>query len=257
MTAGAHIAVLAKAPIAGLAKTRLIPALGAAGAARLQRALTLRALHTAQHAALGAVTLWCAPDTQHRFFRALQRGTGVALRAQPGGDLGARMHAAFVAHTAPEASSDADSDADSDVDSDANGAARDAAHDAAHIAKNSPADSAANRAMNTAEARPPLLLIGTDCPALTGEHLHAAALALHDGADAVTLPAEDGGYVLVGLRAPQPALFEGMRWSTEHVMADTRQRARAAGLRLHEGPTLWDVDRPEDLARLRGLRWQV
>jgi len=245
MIAGAHIAVLAKAPIAGLAKTRLIPALGAAGAARLQRALTLRALRTAQDAALGAVTLWCAPDMQHRFFRALQRGTVVALRPQPGGDLGARMHAAFVAHTAPDTESDADSDANDD------------ANDATNEAANSAADSAKNSAKNTAEARAPLLLIGTDCPALTGAHLHAAAQALHEGADAVTLPAEDGGYVLVGLRAPQPALFEGMHWSTEHVMADTRERARAAGLRLHEGPTLWDVDRPEDLARLQGLGWPV
>src|SRR5207302_7282341 len=69
------IAVLAKAPIPGLAKTRLIPALGAPGAARLQRQLTRAAVRTALDAELGSVTVWCAPQARHRFFRALQRTT--------------------------------------------------------------------------------------------------------------------------------------------------------------------------------------
>ena len=63
-----QVAVLAKAPIAGLAKTRLIPALGPQGAARLQRQFTYNAVRVAQAAALGSVTLWCAPNAQHRFF---------------------------------------------------------------------------------------------------------------------------------------------------------------------------------------------
>jgi hypothetical protein len=79
-------------------------------------------------------------------------------------------------------------------------------------------------------------------------------MALIDGADAVFQPAEDGGYVLVGLRQPQPALFHGMSWSTDQVMAETRARARETGLRVHELDTLWDVDRPQDLARWRGHR---
>ena len=61
----------------------------------------------------------------------------------------------------------------------------------------------------------------------------------------------DGGYVLVGLRQPQPALFEDMVWSTPEVMAETRARARALGLRVREFETLWDVDTPSDLARWR------
>lgn len=96
--AGLHrvpVAVLAKAPIAGLAKTRLIPALGAPGAARLQRQLTRNSVATAQAAALGPVTLWCTPDAQHRFFRALHRTAGVSCRVQDDGDLGERMHQAF------------------------------------------------------------------------------------------------------------------------------------------------------------------
>ena len=94
------------------------------------------------------------------------------------------------------------------------------------------------------------LLIGSDCPALTAEHLAdaAGALAAHD---AVFTPAEDGGYVLVGLARPVPHVFEGMAWGTASVMAATRERLGAAGARWHELPTLWDVDRPDDYHRLQ------
>ena len=94
------IAVMAKAPIAGFAKTRLIGALGAAAAARLHRRLAIQAARTAVAAGLGEVTLWCAPDPAHRFFRALAAGLGVGARAQPAGDLGERMLAAFAAQPA-------------------------------------------------------------------------------------------------------------------------------------------------------------
>jgi rSAM/selenodomain-associated transferase 1 len=194
-----QVAVLAKAPVAGLAKTRLIPVLGPQGAARLQRQLTVATLRTAHEAGLGSVTLWCTPDVRHRFFRALHETTGVACRMQPGGDLGKRMLAAFQWHC----------------------------------------------------ALGPLLLIGTDCPALTAAHLQRAAQALLDGVDAVVQPAEDGGYVLVGLHRPQAALFRGIAWSTQSVMARTREQARSAGLLLHELETLWDLDLPSDLARWR------
>ncbi|MQM30903.1 MAG: hypothetical protein CRU78_10415, partial [Candidatus Accumulibacter phosphatis] len=71
--------------------------------------------------------------------------------------------------------------------------------------------------------------------------------------DAVFIPAEDGGYVLLGLRCPQPGLFEGVDWGSERVMAQTRQRLLALGLRWCELPALWDVDRPADLTRLATL----
>ncbi|WP_291991581.1 TIGR04282 family arsenosugar biosynthesis glycosyltransferase [Candidatus Accumulibacter sp. ACC003] len=203
------VAVFARAPRAGAAKTRLIPALGAAGAARLQRRLTLHALHVAQRAALGRVTLWAAPDASQRFFRALRRRCSVAgvgsfeIRSQFGDELGQRMASAFAAQGGP------------------------------------------------------LLLIGSDCPALTAAHLAAAGSALLDagdgGKDAVFIPADDGGYVLVGLRHPQPELFAGIAWGTEQVMAQTRQRLAQQRLRWAELPTLWDVDRPADLARLATL----
>jgi rSAM/selenodomain-associated transferase 1 len=92
-----EVAVLAKAPIAGFAKTRLISLLGAEAAARLQERLIERALATAAEAAIGPVTLWCAPDDTHPFLREAARIHGAALAAQSAGDLGERMLAAFRA----------------------------------------------------------------------------------------------------------------------------------------------------------------
>ena len=98
-----------------------------------------------------------------------------------------------------------------------------------------------------------LLLIGSDCPALTPSHLHAAAAALDAGNDAVFIPAEDGGYVLAGMRRPVEAVFTGIDWGTAHVMAQTRAALAASAVRWAELPALWDVDRPDDLARLNDL----
>jgi hypothetical protein len=97
----------------------------------------------------------------------------------------------------------------------------------------------------------PAVLVGCDCPVLSSAHLQAAAQALASGAGVVLTPAEDGGYVLVGVNAPQPGLFAGMTWGHERVMAETRARVAALGLRCVELETLWDLDRPEDLLRLR------
>ncbi|SDR32343.1 hypothetical protein SAMN05444161_2807 [Rhizobiales bacterium GAS191] len=95
----------------------------------------------------------------------------------------------------------------------------------------------------------PLLLIGSDCPALTPELLCGCARELRRY-DAVFLPAEDGGYALVGLRRAAPSIFADMEWSTERVMQETRARLRSAGLSWSEPAIVWDVDRPQDVARL-------
>lgn len=94
------------------------------------------------------------------------------------------------------------------------------------------------------------LVIGTDCPALTAAELRVAARALLEGNDAVFVPAEDGGYVLVGLRHALASLFYGVPWGSDRVMDHTRERLRRAGLRWRELPPSWDVDRPEDFDRL-------
>ena len=95
-----------------------------------------------------------------------------------------------------------------------------------------------------------IILIGSDCPALTGAHLDAAAAALSSH-EVVIIPAEDGGYVLVGMSASVPAIFDAIPWGTAAVMAETRQRLGHAGVLWKELPALWDVDRPEDYARLQ------
>jgi uncharacterized protein len=192
------IAILAKAPLPGLAKTRLASVLGAEGAANLQARLIERTVMTARSAAVGPVTLWAAPDSRHPAFQAIAAVFGVALAVQPEGDLGVRMLAAVKA------------------------------------------------------ASGPAIVVGTDCPALAAEHLHAAAQALTDGIDVVIAPVEDGGYGLIGMQRPEPALFEGMTWSTSCVMAETRRRLARLGLAWREPVRLWDIDVPADLDRLAG-----
>ena len=193
------VAVLAKAPLPGFAKTRLIPALGEQGAALLQARLVEHAVETVCAACLGPVTLWAAPDESHPLFQGISARFGVALACQDAGDLGARMLTAMAAANAPA------------------------------------------------------LIVGTDCPALTSDHLRAAADILRDGADAAMIPADDGGYVLIGMRRPVRALFSGMRWSAPDVLDETQRRLRDLGLTWREPVTLWDLDLPKDLERLRGI----
>jgi len=188
------IAVLARPPVPGLCKTRLIPAIGAHAAAILQERMTEQTVATAAAAAVGQVTLWAADDPGHPSFRDLAVRYKVTVKRQPDGDLGQRML--------------------------------------------------------TAAGAGPCLVIGTDCPAFTADHLRRAAAALREGADVVLIPAEDGGYVLIGTRQPQPGLFDHMRWSTPDVVAETRRRVSSLGLAAFELPPLWDVDTEDDLARL-------
>jgi rSAM/selenodomain-associated transferase 1 len=194
-----EIAVFARAPVAGHAKTRLIPRLGADGAAAFQHALIHQALRTALAANLGPVSLWCAPDCAHPAFNDCVERFRVALYPQQGADLGARMFDAF----------------------------------------------------SQLCSRGGALVIGTDCPALSVGELRAAADALREDNEAVFVPAEDGGYVLVGLRQAVGSLFVDIPWGVDRVMDQTRNRLRSAGLRWRELAPSWDVDRPEDFDRLR------
>jgi hypothetical protein len=203
MTAAAAetaVLVFARAPVPGEAKTRLIPALGAAGAASLAARFVRRSLRTAVAAGVGPVELACSPDAQQPFFVQCQRDFGVGATPQQGRDLGERMAEAARRHLAHR----------------------------------------------------PVLLVGTDIPPLTPAHLRTAAAALATN-DAVVIPAEDGGYVLLGLARWSPRLFERLPWGSAEVMASTRERLRELGWRWRELPALWDVDRPEDLARLAAL----
>lgn len=192
----AALAVMAKAPIPGFAKTRLVPRLGPAGAAELHAVLLERTLRTAASSAFARVVLWCAPGRRSPFFAALSRAATLELRDQPEGDLGRRMRAAFEHHLA---------------------------------------------------AASAVVMVGTDCPELTVEHLSSATAALSAGADAVVVPARDGGYAALGLVRLDRSLFEGVPWGTPDVLATTRARIRALGWTAHELPPVRDVDVPEDV----------
>ena len=98
MPAACRVAVMARAPVPGETKRRLIPAIGAERAAALHRAMIRRAVASALASGVGPVELWCTPGADHEVFRALRDDTRVGLRTQVGPDLGARMHAAIEAH---------------------------------------------------------------------------------------------------------------------------------------------------------------
>ena len=99
---------------------------------------------------------------------------------------------------------------------------------------------------------PGAILIGTDCPELTASDLRRAARLLSAGYDAVLVPAEDGGYALIGLKTSRIEFFRGIAWSTGRVYGDTVERL--AGYRWRALRRVRDVDRPQDLERVRWLR---
>jgi len=203
MSLSISLHLLARAPVPGQVKTRLIPALGEEGACSLQRLLLERTL------ALPAADfcerfLWLddAPDAE---LQALVEQSGWTLMEQPAGDLGERMRRIAVLGLS---SSDG------------------------------------------------VILIGNDCPAMDVGYLGQACRAL--GQHPVVLgPAEDGGYVLLGLRRSDNLLFSDMPWGSERVLAMTRERLQQLAWSHHELQALWDVDRPEDLARLAALGIQI
>ena len=192
--------VFAKPPLAGLAKTRLIPALGEAGAARLAAALLEHTLCQASGAGMGG--LWLYGTARHPLLARAASRHGARRRLQRGADLGERMAQALQ--------------------------------------------------RNCREA-PAALLLGADCPALDAACLRRAALVLRQ-ADVVFVPALDGGFALVGCRAPAAAamsrLFAHQAWSVPDVMQRMREGLRALGLHWVELDALADIDTPEDLAAL-------
>jgi uncharacterized protein len=197
-----EVVLMARAPEPGRAKTRLVPRLGAEGAARLHAALVRHALREIAASGLPAA-LSCAPDSRQPFFAECAAEFDVRLTDQSDGDLGARMAAVFE------------------------GAER------------------------------PTLLMGSDCPAIDASLLRRCAAALSEGANAVFLPAEDGGYGLVGLRRPIPEIFTDMPWGGPNVMSETRRRLRMLGIAHVEIAEIWDVDRPEDLDRLSAIGFSI
>ncbi len=191
---------MARAPVAGKTKRRLIPAIGAERAAALHRAMIHRAVTAALASDVGPVELWCTPNADHEVFQTLRRRVKVTLHSQVGADLGARMLGAIEKRSGATA------------------------------------------------------VIGTDCPFLEpGDFVRTAGVLRCSDADVVIVPAMDGGYVLIAVDKPRPELFAKVDWGTGHVLAQTRDRAHAARLRLLELEPRPDIDRPEDLEALDGL----
>lgn len=96
------------------------------------------------------------------------------------------------------------------------------------------------------------VVIGADSPTLPSALVESAFDALAGGAAATIAPADDGGYVLLGLRRSQPELLDGIPWGGPGVLAATRRAAARAGIALVELPGWYDIDDAGGLQRLRG-----
>jgi uncharacterized protein len=95
-----------------------------------------------------------------------------------------------------------------------------------------------------------VLLLGADCPSVSGAYLCQAIDALAD-TDLVLGPAIDGGYTLIGTNAPSPALFDGMPMSTDRVLTDTLERAVQQRLQVRLLAWRYDIDTIADLVDAR------
>ncbi|XKH02302.1 TIGR04282 family arsenosugar biosynthesis glycosyltransferase [Marinobacter nauticus] len=206
-----RIIIIAKEPRPGFAKTRLMPALGAGGAADLADRLLRYTLGQAFAANVGPVELCVAPDAGAAYWQALVENAPVtpdqpvALSQQSLGDLGTRM---------------------------------------------------ATAARRGLACGTPVMLIGTDCPALDAECLASMAATLADH-DACLCPVRDGGYSLLGLTRLDDSLFRDIPWSTDQVAALTRQRLQQLGWSWQESELLNDVDEPTDLHHLEKAHPQL
>ncbi|CDS54500.1 Glycosyltransferase [Polaromonas sp. CG9_12] len=194
-----RLVVFAKAPQSGVVKTRLIPALGAEGAAALAQRMLAHVLQQALQSGAGPVELCMSPPPGDPAWDHIDIPAAVLRTCQGEGDLGERM---------------------------------------ARVVRRV-----------TAEAVQPVLLMGSDCPALTAAVIQQAACQLQ-AHGALLVPVADGGYVMIGLKSPCPTLFDQMPWSTASVAAETLLRMAALGLSVWRGPLLHDIDEPADLAQL-------
>jgi uncharacterized protein len=99
---------------------------------------------------------------------------------------------------------------------------------------------------------PAALAMDSDSPTLPMAYVtEAVAIVTAAEADVVVGPSDDGGYYLIGLRAPRPELFVDVPWSSADVLGVTLARARGLGLRVRLLPAWFDVDTEADLRRLR------
>ena len=191
-----HLLIFTRYPEAGKTKTRLIPLLGAQGAADLHRTLTEQTVSMAkqqQQTAQMRITIYFSGGNHALMQNWL--GTELEYCPQSHGDLGQKMQQAVLT-------------------SFSQGASR-------------------------------VLLMGTDCPDLTGAILETAFQSL-ENVDIAIGPAQDGGYYLLGLRYPIPEIFDHIDWGTERVLAQTQANITQKHYKTYYLPIFSDIDRPED-----------
>jgi rSAM/selenodomain-associated transferase 1 len=189
-----------KAPRAGEAKTRLVPALSEKDAASLAACFARDALAHARRVASDVIVAYTPADARPALAELLNGP--IIWHEQEGADLGARLEA-IAAHA-------------------------------------------------FTLGYGPLLIMGTDSPTLPASYACMARDALAAGeADIALGPTADGGYYLVGLRHPVPGLFQNIEWSTPRAYRQTARNAARLNLRLLSLPPWYDVDTPQDLARLQ------
>jgi rSAM/selenodomain-associated transferase 1 len=99
-----------------------------------------------------------------------------------------------------------------------------------------------------------VILIGTDAPALDHMQIEEAINSLGGDSDIVVVPAEDGGYVLIGMNYHYEKVFLAVPWGTERVLRKTRANAIALGIKLNELEMCWDIDRVEDYERYQAMK---
>ena len=187
-----RLAIFARAPVLGRVKTRLGAVVGPEAALAVYRELLAGTLaELAPGRGRFRPEIWLDGPADAACF------DGFEVFAQPTGDLGARMAAAFDAGVTA--------------------------------------------------------LVGTDIPALTAGYVDEALNALAEF-DLVLGPVDDGGYCLIAMREPHPAVFDGIRWSTPRVLSETLDAARRLSLTVALRGPLWDVDDARDLPRWRA--WQ-
>jgi rSAM/selenodomain-associated transferase 1 len=208
---GFAIAVMAKAPVPGRVKTRLVPPLTAAMAAALStgflRDITENIVLAARKTPMQGYVAYAPPGSAGLFAGILAAGTRLVL---------------------------ADGAAVSDPG--VVGFGRCLLHAARSL---------------FALGHSAICLLNSDSPNLPTALLAQAAAALAKDDDRVVLgPVEDGGYYMLGMKSPHPYLFEHVDWSTSAVAAQTRERARALGLGVVELDPWYDVDDADGLRRL-------
>lgn len=213
-----QLLVFAKSPILGTAKTRLQPILPPEFSLELHRQLVSTVLRQWSDAAVCPIACWVAGDkvifSEDIIVKALPDLHELPIYVQKGNDLGERLAHAIAA------SFSCGSYQDEKIDT----------------KKNKQVDG--------------VLVVGTDCPFIDKDYLKVASEKLIQY-DVVIGPADDGGYVLLGLKAPSSVLFKGINWGSSSVFDDTLAIIKKQGLSYYKLPVLSDIDHPEDLEKLR------